>query len=478
MFDNISRLLRFELKEEAKNESRKTEFKEKIELANYIIWYRLQNSGNFDFEIMLEGLKIGRYSHMIDMIKSLASLFIPTDDELTRCERMINDELSLMEALGARTIIEKKLSKLNSGEYNDADEFLADYSKFIDEMYKRKTTRERNKATKEAAYLDLRTSQYDTVMTNLREASDINDSVKTGFKFLENTLPSKGLEPKRFYLIGGTSGVGKSVFLANLIGNASKQYHHRDDSGIPTYVYFTAENLIDESMERFYCQMTGTSVSQARLCYKDSAFSIRDEIVPILERNNCNVVMYYFKPRTSTVKDIENRIDSLLVPGIKMKAIYIDYLDLFKTGMEHADVRSELSSVSEMFKNMAVHYNVPVVSVTQLNRSGYDSNLDPSLTQMSESMGKINYADVVMFLQEDKEKRIMLPDPSGLPITAKNIRLSLLKSRNSSASRYTNIVMKENIGPESIFNFVMEEKPEIDAAQNGYNNNSENNLMF
>ena len=88
-------------------------------------------------------------------------------------------------------------------------------------------------------------------------------------------------------------------------------------------------------------------------------------------------------------------------------------------------------------------------------------------------MGKINYADVVLFLQEDKEKRVSIPN-GDFPITAKNIRMTLLKSRNSMSYKSTNLLMKECIGPEQIFNYVMEEKIDLDISQDYYNSLEDN----
>ena len=470
IIEYISFILKSELKE-LKELGKSIEFREKLDLANYLSSYRLKLKIPFDFEVMVEGMRIGKYSHLIENLEVRDRDL--NEDEINKINQIVTNEYSVLEALGARSSIIKRLEKLSAGVYKDTDEFLSDYSKLVNEMYKKKSDRERLKSTNQASFLDLRSSEYDSVMRNLRDGANIIDSVKTGFTFLENTLPSRGLEPKRFYLIGGTSGVGKSVFLANLIGNAVSKPHRVVEEELPTYVYFTAENLIDESLERLYCQMTKTSVAKVRMYYKDPSFDIKDQLKPILDRTNCNVLMYYFKPRSSTVGDLENRIDSLMIPGIKVKGVYIDYLDLFRTGMDHADPRSELTAVAEAFKNMAVTYNTPVVSVTQLNRSGYDPDAQPSLTQMSESMGKINYADVVLFLQEDKEKRVSIPN-GDFPITAKNIRMTLLKSRNSMSYKSTNLLMKECIGPEQIFNYVMEEKIDLDISQDYYNSLEDN----
>ncbi len=57
-------------------------------------------------------------------------------------------------------------------------------------------------------------------------------------------------------MIGGCSGVGKSAFLMNLMCNSAKLNENKDCKP-KTFLYITAENLIDESWARYYCCITG-----------------------------------------------------------------------------------------------------------------------------------------------------------------------------------------------------------------------------
>jgi hypothetical protein len=49
-------------------------------------------------------------------------------------------------------------------------------------------------------------------------------------------------------------------------------------------------------------------------------------------------------------------------------------------------------------------FNVPIVSATQLNRSGYDA-VEPGLNTISESMGLAATADVIMSIWQEETDR-------------------------------------------------------------------------
>ena len=81
-------------------------------------------------------------------------------------------------------------------------------------------------------------------------------------------------------------------------------------------------------------------------------------------------------------------------------------MDLLKTGTQFDLYRLELGQITLQLKVAAVQENVPIITVTQLNREGYDKEAF-SLTQMSESIKKVEHADVVCLLKnQDEEERI------------------------------------------------------------------------
>ena len=133
-----------------------------------------------------------------------------------------------------------------------------------------------------------------------------------------------------------------------------------------------------------------------------------------------------FRSRRTTLRDLESIIETVKKEhGESFEVVYMDYLDLFSTGM-NLELRHELGLISQEFKNFAVIYDVSVISVTQLNRGGYDKNGTPDLTQMGEAMKKVDNADLVMFLQRSGENNVETINTDNGKILIKIIKMTLL----------------------------------------------------
>jgi replicative DNA helicase len=83
--------------------------------------------------------------------------------------------------------------------------------------------------------------------------------------------------------------------------------------------------------------------------------------------------------------------------------LYIDYLDLLKTDMRYDIYRMELGHITLSLKTLAVQYNIPVITATQLGRSAYkiSDSRDLGVDQISESIKKVEHADFVGLLAKD-----------------------------------------------------------------------------
>jgi replicative DNA helicase len=82
--------------------------------------------------------------------------------------------------------------------------------------------------------------------------------------------------------------------------------------------------------------------------------------------------------------------------------IFIDYLDLLTTDSPYDMYRLELAKLVLSLKSMAIHYNIPVITATQLNRTAYrvENPKDLGADQLGESIKKIEHSDVVVVLHK------------------------------------------------------------------------------
>lgn len=97
----------------------------------------------------------------------------------------------------------------------------------------------------------------------------------------------------------------------------------------------------------------------------------------------------------------ELRLKKNFIPDI----IYVDYLNIcVSSRLKRANVNSYeyIKSIAEEIRALAIEFNVPIITATQLNREGY-VNSDPGLEHTSESFGLPATADLMLAMVTNEE---------------------------------------------------------------------------
>ena len=104
--------------------------------------------------------------------------------------------------------------------------------------------------------------------------------------------------------------------------------------------------------------------------------------------------------------------------------------------------RLELGQITLLLKAVAVLENIPIITVTQLNREGYDKEVF-SLTTMSESIKKVEHSDFVAILHNLDEE-----DPVGdyhkLEVFIGKNRTGPKNKKTVLLSRFSRFLIKDN----------------------------------
>ncbi|MCK5015544.1 MAG: hypothetical protein KAS32_00570 [Candidatus Peribacteraceae bacterium] len=439
------------------------EFMDKLDVAIYLSNYRL-NTPIFEFERMVTSLSSGKAKNMIPMLEGRRMEL--NSDDVSQTKKIILDKKKICDLIVGKNKLEELLQDIDSGNFIDDEEIIERWEHEISRNWTKLSEVHREMSINEVSSLNLLEDDYTAVMEKLRDAYNPKNSIQTGYPSVDNLLPSKGFEQRRFYVIGGTSGVGKSNFIVNLMRNAVEKVENEEGD---TYLLITGENSIQESLERLYGCFTGIPhIEVVQKIVIDQEFSLEPELKKILKHFKANIEIRYIKPNVTTTSDVRNIIEDVR-SRCNLKVVYLDYLDLVQSSLRIPDLRLDLGQSCVEMKGIAVEFDLPFITATQLNRSGYDIELAPTLVSMSESMKKVDNADFILFLQPAAEPILTLPN-GGIEKICQKIKMTVLKNRNGDTGESTHLMVAKKAGGHKIFNYRIEEMPKMQDHDNPVTN--------
>jgi len=304
----------------------------------------------------------------------------------------------------------KFLETVKDGTFESLDDVVLDYEDVVKNLYSNLMDNNRNTAIEAASSLDICKDNGSSVMELIKSKYSKGNTTSTGFSIFDNEILNGGFEPSRLYILGGGSGSGKSTLLANFILNSAMSLNNLPvlsngkENTKNVYIYITLENTIDETLLRLYQKIKGYSLNQA-LNDVISGANIAESIAAELNKTNSTIIIKYFRPMTISPLDLTMCLDDIISDYGKdsIRGLYLDYLDLLSSDLKYDALRLELGQITVSLKSLAVFYNIPIVTVTQLGRSAYrvQESKDLNLDQMSESIKKVEHADFVFLMIRD-----------------------------------------------------------------------------
>ena len=115
-----------------------------------------------------------------------------------------------------------------------------------------------------------------------------------------------------------------------------------------------------------------------------------------------------FPTGEASVLDFKIYLRELLMRGIKVGIIYADYINLMKTAYKvENNMYSTVKRISEELRALSFEFEVPVVSVSQLNREGSFVGFEEiNFNYIAESIGLPATADLMCIMGEDEDNMI------------------------------------------------------------------------
>jgi RecA/RadA recombinase len=249
----------------------------------------------------------------------------------------------------------------------------------------------------------LRDGKFENVITDTYNIiTNPSRRLITGIQAL-NEMLGGGFESSRFYLIMGTSGVGKSLTLLNLIYQMKKNNTHvkpKDPTKIPCIVLLTMENTIVETITRLFDLAIEGSIGMENYTCEDVIRLLRTEGQLVLNDTSPIDIYIKYKPNKSVdTSYLYTLYDDLEDQGYEMICLVQDHLKRIRSIYRNQDTRLELGDVVNEMKAFAAEKDIPVLSNSHLNREA---------TRVSEEMTRKGTADIAKSLGQANAGESML----------------------------------------------------------------------
>jgi replicative DNA helicase len=311
-----------------------------------------------------------------ESFKRMVGLFIDIDKKFDKTELTDNTELFLKEKAVYHALLDAA-EKLDSKQLNTA-ELLTRIEKAVGVNLSQ----------------NMGIELFSEIDDFIKDLHSEEPHIKTGWKWLDNKLGGGFLENGRsLYVFAGETNVGKSIFLGNIATNIA--------------LYGKTVLLISlEMSEMMYARRLSSSITSIPLSHlKAESDNLRQLITQIAQGKKSKIIIKEFPPSTLTPHQLKSYVKKLIQRGIKPDAIVLDYLNLLHSPLGNNSYERVLYAAQQT-RALSYELNCPIISATQLNRSGYNVD-NPGLETISESIGLATTSDAIVSIwQKDEDKEL------------------------------------------------------------------------
>ncbi len=204
-----------------------------------------------------------------------------------------------------------------------------------------------------------------------------------------NELLQGGLGNGDFGLIFGNPGGGKSWSLVALGGYAVRLGYN-----VVHYTLELGEDYVGRRYDSFFTKIPVTKINS----FKEKV----EETIPQLPGE---LVIKEFPTGRATMSTIESHLGKCADMGIKADLVIIDYVDLLSGRKKTRERKDEIDDIYSSAKGLARQLNVPIWSVSQVNRAGAQDKIIEG-DKAAGSYDKMMISDFAMSLSRKKEDKV------------------------------------------------------------------------
>jgi len=216
---------------------------------------------------------------------------------------------------------------------------------------------------------------------------------------LFNKITRGGVARKTLSILMGPPGIGKSIFLCHFAAaNLSAGYN---------VLYITLEMAQERIAERIDANLLDVPIEDLEKLSKEEYTA---KIRKIKQKTDGKLIIKEYPTSGAGSNHFRHLLEELKIKkNFKPDIIYVDYLNICASARmkygSNVNTYMYMKSVAEELRGIAVEYEVPVFTATQVNRQGF-RNSDPDMENTSDSIGLPQTTDLMFTLitNEDLEK--------------------------------------------------------------------------
>jgi replicative DNA helicase len=303
--------------------------------------------------------------------------------------------------------------------------------------------------------------------------SPVKDLVKTSYKMIEDLFENKskitgvptgftdfdeqtaGLHKGELIIVAGRPSMGKTAFAINIVENAAMEKNAK-------VAVFSLEMSKESLVMRMLTSQARIDASSVRIGdLKESDWPKLLGAADTLAHMN---VFIDDQPGQSSL-EIRAKVRRLAKEVGGLDLIVVDYLQLMRAGIKTQSREQEISEISRSLKGIAKELKVPVIALSQLNRSLENrTNKRPMMSDLRESGAIEQDADLIVFIYRDEVYDTNTPDKGVAEIIIGKQRNGVIgTSRLAFVSQFTRF---EDLAFEQDYHFDPAQDAETDIDPN------------
>lgn len=231
---------------------------------------------------------------------------------------------------------------------------------------------------------------FNEIERHIDDLQQQDSTVSTGWQWLDEKISGGYMEHGRaIYVFAGETNIGKSIFLGNTAVNIAQTGK--------TVLLVTLE-----MSEFVYAKRLSTNITQIPIAELATQTDyLREQLEQYKQQTGGRILVKEFPPSTITAGNLKAFIKKITDSGIQIDAIVLDYVNLLTTS-GNVNSYERVKYITERLRSLSYVFSCPVITATQLNRTGYNE-VNPGLETVGESYGLAATADCMFSIWQEEE---------------------------------------------------------------------------